>query len=296
MKKGIIVVCGATGNQGGAVSRSLLADGKWHVIAITRDINSEKAKKLEELGAEIRFADLEDEASLINVFKNAYGVFGVTQPWAPDYSKCYQDKELTQGLNIINACKTAGIKHLVMSSVINYDNLPKGIGPYDSKLKIEAYLKSQKMLYTIVRCAQFMDNIGSHFFPVKNGAVKGFVAPDVKVPYIACKNIGSFNTVIFNDPNRFYCSTVNLVGDFISGNEIAGILQKIRHEPFVYRATSKFILRLFAPEFHQMRAMYEKIGRPPYASEVTDVINRSMLMLDEPITIKDHLIAAGYAA
>jgi len=289
-----IVVCGATGNQGGSVVRALLAENKWNVVALTRDPGSDKATLLSELGAEICRADLLDQASLEAAFDGAYGVFGVTQPWTPDYRKCYPEKELVQGMNIIRAAKNAKVKHLVMSSVINYDNQPKGIGPYDGKLKIEAYLKTQGMRFTIVRCAQFMDNIGSHFFPVKDGLVKGFVSADVKVPYVSCKNIGTFNAGIFSDPDWFYCSTVNLVGDFISGNELAQMLSDISGRSFNYKAAPALLLRLFAREFFQMRKMYEKIGRAPYTSEVTDIINRAAILLDNPTTVKDFLRNSGF--
>jgi uncharacterized protein YbjT (DUF2867 family) len=48
----VIVVTGATGRQGGAIARFLLKDG-WHVRALTRKQDSQKARKLAELGAEV---------------------------------------------------------------------------------------------------------------------------------------------------------------------------------------------------------------------------------------------------
>jgi hypothetical protein len=48
----IIFVTGATGNQGGAIARQLLADG-YKVRAMTRDPSGDKAKALAELGAQM---------------------------------------------------------------------------------------------------------------------------------------------------------------------------------------------------------------------------------------------------
>ena len=42
MNNKIIAVTGATGQQGGAVARKLLADG-WKVRALTRDLNKPEA-------------------------------------------------------------------------------------------------------------------------------------------------------------------------------------------------------------------------------------------------------------
>ena len=65
MNKGqdAILITGATGQQGGATARALLAEGH-NVVAMTRDPSSAKAEELAALGAEVIQADLNDEASL----------------------------------------------------------------------------------------------------------------------------------------------------------------------------------------------------------------------------------------
>jgi uncharacterized protein YbjT (DUF2867 family) len=52
-----IVVTGATGLQGGAVTRRLLTNG-WRVRALTRNTKSEKARALSDLGAEVVQGDM----------------------------------------------------------------------------------------------------------------------------------------------------------------------------------------------------------------------------------------------
>ncbi|MEJ2231514.1 MAG: NmrA family NAD(P)-binding protein, partial [Nitrospirales bacterium] len=53
--KQIIAVVGATGAQGGGLVRAILNDpaGIFSVRALTRDVNSDKAKELAALGAEV---------------------------------------------------------------------------------------------------------------------------------------------------------------------------------------------------------------------------------------------------
>src|SRR5919197_1512807 len=74
-----IVVCGATGRQGGAVARRLLADG-WNVRALTRSPEKQPARALAELGAEVVQVDMADPATLDHAFEGADGVFSVQNP------------------------------------------------------------------------------------------------------------------------------------------------------------------------------------------------------------------------
>ena len=69
-----------------------------------------------------------------------------------------------------------------------------------------------------------MDNVGSRFFPVKPGRVRGFVGADAKVPYIACADIGALVLVAFVRPREFVGGEINAAGDFVSGLDIADIL------------------------------------------------------------------------
>src|SRR5688500_2871464 len=71
MNDEIIAVTGATGQQGGAVARKLLADG-WKVRALTRDVGKPAAQELKVLGAEIVPGDMEDRAQLDAAFQGAY--------------------------------------------------------------------------------------------------------------------------------------------------------------------------------------------------------------------------------
>ena len=66
-----------------AASRAILADpdGGFAVRAITRDPESEKARALAALGAEVVAADVDDEASLERAFAGAYGAYCVTFFW-----------------------------------------------------------------------------------------------------------------------------------------------------------------------------------------------------------------------
>jgi uncharacterized protein YbjT (DUF2867 family) len=77
--KKIIAIFGATGAQGGGLARAILNDpnSEFAVRAITRDVNSDKAKELAEMGAEVVTADIDDPASVQKALEGAYGAYFV---------------------------------------------------------------------------------------------------------------------------------------------------------------------------------------------------------------------------
>ena len=77
----LIVILGATGNQGGSVAESFLSEPDWKVRAITRNSASSKAQTLTSKGAEIIQADLDDPSTLASAFDGAHAIFAVSDFW-----------------------------------------------------------------------------------------------------------------------------------------------------------------------------------------------------------------------
>ncbi len=113
--KKIIAVLGATGSQGGGLVRAILNDpnGGFAVRALTRDVNSDKAKELAKLGAEVVAADVDDVESLKKAFQGAYGAFCVTFFW----NHFSPEKEMANATNMAEAAKAAGLKHVIWSTL-----------------------------------------------------------------------------------------------------------------------------------------------------------------------------------
>src|SRR5215475_15091229 len=106
-----ILVTGATGRQGGAVVRHLLAKG-WRPRALTRDPGGRPARALSSRDVEIVSGDLEDPSSLEKAARNVYGVYSVQDFWAVGARR-----EIIQGKNLADAAANAGVHHFVYSSV-----------------------------------------------------------------------------------------------------------------------------------------------------------------------------------
>ena len=81
----LVVVVGATGNQGGSVARRFLREGpdRFRVRGLTRDPSSGPARELTALGAEVVRADLNDAGTLGAAFRGASVIFSATNYWEP---------------------------------------------------------------------------------------------------------------------------------------------------------------------------------------------------------------------
>ncbi len=114
MNKKTIAVIGATGLQGKGVVNALEEKGTFNVRAITRNPDNYVGK-----ANEVLKADLNDVASLKVAFKNAYGVFVVTNFME------HQD-EISQVKNAIEAAKEAGVQHFIWSTLPNVEAISQG--------------------------------------------------------------------------------------------------------------------------------------------------------------------------
>ena len=97
------------------MARAILSDksGEFAARALTRDVNSEKAKALANIGPEVVQADLDNYDSLKKAFVGAYSVYGVTNFWGTLSPPT--EKELAQAASIAKAAKVTKVKHVIWS-------------------------------------------------------------------------------------------------------------------------------------------------------------------------------------
>ena len=114
-QKKIIAVVGATGAQGGGLVRAILADpsGSFVARAITRKPDSDKARALAALGAEVVAGDADDPPSLDRAFAGAHGAFCVTNFW----EHFSAERERAQAAAMARATRRPGIEHVVWSTL-----------------------------------------------------------------------------------------------------------------------------------------------------------------------------------
>src|SRR5215207_439871 len=227
MNNKIIAIAGATGQQGNAVARKLLADG-WQVRALTRDTGKPVAQELKSLGAELVAGDMENRAELEAAFEDAYGVFSVQNFWLPNVGF---NGEIRQGKNVADAAKAAGVQHLVYSSV---GAAHRGMGQkhFESKWIVEQHIQSLDISYTILRPAFFMENYNWSRAQILNGTLTSIgLRPEKELQSIAVEDIGAFTALVFANPEQYTGKTIELSGDELTESQIAQTFTKVIGRP-----------------------------------------------------------------
>ena len=228
----LVLVLGATGQQGGATASALLEEG-FRVRALVRDPSSARARDLAAFGVEVVPGDLRDRASIGAAVHGAYGVFSV-QPSSgqPEYGVT-DDDELRFGKSVADAAKAARVAHLVYTSVSGAAP-GLGLGHFESKWQIEQHVHSLDISATILRPAPFMEILLSPHFGLANGAFVFFSKPDFPVQFIATHDIGKIAAIAFVSPREYAGKTIDLAGDELSGNQVAAKIGAAIAKPITY--------------------------------------------------------------
>jgi uncharacterized protein YbjT (DUF2867 family) len=220
----VVVVTGATGLQGGAVARGLLAGGR-RVRALTRRPQSAAARRLQSQGAELAAADLDDPASLRAAFAGAQGVFSVQDFWEHGY-----EREVRQGLNVIAAAEAVGVGHLVYASVGGVGRTEGlGIRHFDSKAEIEAALRGSALGWTVLRPVTFLEN-----FTMEAALQRLFRTGIVTFPYpgdqpfqlLALDDEADLVRAAFEAPELFRGVTLEIASDVRRLDEVAAVISE----------------------------------------------------------------------
>ena len=103
-----------------------------------------------------------DEAESVKAaVRDAYGVFYVTNYWelfAKDQSSAY-DREVEQGKTVADACKAAGVQHVVFSGLESpLEIIGKPCEQMDSKRAVEKYLDEIDVPNTSMRYPFYFEN------------------------------------------------------------------------------------------------------------------------------------------
>src|SRR5919112_693560 len=210
----LILVCGATGKQGGAVARSLLDRG-FRVRALTRDPQKPEAQALTEQGAEVVQGDMEDRSSMERALEGAYGIFSVQ-----NFGEAGYDGEVQQGKTVADAAKAAGVEHFVYSSV-GSAHRQTGIPHFESKWEVENHVRELDLPYTILRPTFFMQNWEWTREMVLGGTLAQPLDPDKPFQQVAVEDVGAFAAIAFENPARWVGREVDLAGDEQTMPEIA---------------------------------------------------------------------------
>jgi uncharacterized protein YbjT (DUF2867 family) len=181
-------ILGATGNIGSVITKKLLEKGET-VRVVGR--NAARLQQYVHRGAEAFVADIKDPEALTKALTGARAAFLMMPPGmtSPDY-RAEQDVESHA---ISTAAKNSGLQYAVNLSSIAAQ-APAGTGPilgsHDSERKLNAV---ERLNVLHLRPAYFMENHLSAIQMIQMmGIFAGALKPDLKIPMIATRDIGSY--------------------------------------------------------------------------------------------------------
>lgn len=243
----LVLVTAATGRQGGATARALLAKGTSSVRVLVRDPEAPKARALAAAGAELAVGDLDDPASLRAACAGARAVFSMQSPIVSatgvDFSR-----EVAQGRNLVEAALGAGVTTFVHTATSGVGDHRDVDGWAEGRWKAHETYWENKLAtcelvrhagfarWTIILPATFMD----HAMLDPAGFADGLrmvtvIRPDRAMGLIAPDDIGQAAAAAIADP-AFHGVTLQLAGDVLTLPEAVAILARLDGKDYVVQS------------------------------------------------------------
>lgn len=282
--KKTVLVLGATGQQGGAVARELLARD-WAVRALVRDPGKDAARALAAAGADLVQGDLDEPASLKAAVDGAYGVFSVQG------GESGPAAETAQGKAITAAAAEANVEHFVYTSVGGAER-DSGIPHFECKWDIEQHLGGYDLPATVLRPVFFMDNFRAFLGPKREGdslVLRIAVHPDVKLQMISTSDIGRIVADVFDHKADYVGKDLEIAADELTPPEIAAVFQKVSGVPTRFEELPIEALRSFSAETAQMFEWFNESG---YAADIPRVRE----LFGPLATLDEWLVAVNWTA
>ncbi|WP_214104719.1 NmrA/HSCARG family protein [Acrocarpospora catenulata] len=235
-----VLVIGATGQQGGATARALLAAGV-PVRALVRDPAADRAKSVEALGAELVTGDLRDRDSVFRAAQGARAVFSLQMPEMKGGTFDF-DGELTQAVNLIEGALAAGVPQFVHTSVSGAGRHTESPGwgegrwaslapYYAAKAGIQDRVRAAGFVHwSLIKPGFFMENfLPSVAYLIPRGVEGGLATvlkPQTRLSLVAVDDIGRTAAAAIAAPQRFDGVELELASDYLTMTDIAKTLSR----------------------------------------------------------------------
>ncbi|MGF6880223.1 NmrA family NAD(P)-binding protein [Paraburkholderia sp. MM5477-R1] len=231
-----VLVIGATGAQGGAAARHLLAAGR-KVRFLTRNPDSPAARALVDMDAQALRGDLDDRDLLAKAMEGVGSVFSVL---LTDFDR--SDRERRQGFALVNAARNAEVPQFVHTSVAqagNHETFPGWSEKrwnrkyWTDKWEVEEAVRAAGFeSWTVLQPAFMMDNLaepkaGAMFPHLREGLLLSALLPDARLDWIAADDVGALAASALNDPQRWHGETVPLASERLTMSEVANRLNNV---------------------------------------------------------------------
>jgi len=257
--EGTILVTGATGKQGGAVARELLAAGH-KVRAMTRKPQSDAARELGSLGAEVVAGDLDDPGSLRGPLRGVWGVFAVQNTWEAGV-----EREEEQGKRFAHAARDAGVRHYVYTSVASAHR-NTGIPHFDNKWRVEETVRSLDFpSHVIIRPVFFMENFLApdhleNFHQGKAGELRMALREETPLQMIAVADVGKYGRIAFERSQELNRREIDIAGDEKTMRDATANLSEGVGHTIAFQPVDIEQIRSFSEDYAIMLEWFDRQG------------------------------------
>ncbi len=250
-----VLVTGATGKQGGHLVRELLARGH-SIRALTRKPDSPAAAALAQRGVTIVTGNFEDQKSLERAARGVDTVFAMSTPFESG-----AQTETREGINIVRAAATAGVTHLVYSSVAGADRAT-GIPHFDSKFEVEKEIRRSGVPFTIVAPVFFMENFLADWLAagIAKGAIAMALPATRRLQQIALADIAQFTALVIERRASFLGKRIDIASDELTVATAAAAISEVSGRPIEYTALPIDTVRQWNEDLARMFEWFDRVG------------------------------------
>jgi uncharacterized protein YbjT (DUF2867 family) len=254
-----VLVTGATGQQGGALTRFLLRRGH-KVRAFTRRPTS--AAALRDLGARVFAGDFNNAGSLAAAAAGADAMYLMSTPY-----EAGPGAEVRQACTAIDAAAAVGVGHLIYASIASADQ-NTGVGHIESKYRIEQYLRDSGLRHTIIRLTAFFEALIQPWTlpALRSGTFSQPLSADVPMAYVALADIATFAALVIEQPDRFAGRVIEIASDELTGAQFAETFTRHAGREITYVPTSLEEARAIGG--NDMVAMFEFFARGGFKIDI----------------------------
>jgi uncharacterized protein YbjT (DUF2867 family) len=248
----ILAVLGATGQQGSGVVEYVVHDPElsrqWKVHAITRNVDSDKAKALKE-EVKVVQADATDRASLAKALEGVHTLFAMTTPVFGVENPLEAEFEVIK--TIADVAVEQGIQYIIFSTLPSCREISNGkytaVAPFDAKAKGKEYIETLPIKSSFYCPGSFMENFASQpmLAPRQDPNQKDTwlftrnMTPETEMPLIdAIGDGGKWVGAILAEPDKYEGKTICAATRMYSMKEMATALSKSTGKNVVYKQVS----------------------------------------------------------
>ncbi|KAF9343143.1 hypothetical protein BGX26_006201 [Mortierella sp. AD094] len=271
----VLVVFGATGQQGGSIANYVINDPElskqFKVRGVTRDSSKPAAQALKQKGIEVVEGDMDDIESLKKAVQGAHTVFAIT---SSVHDENLKKREIAQGKAMADAAVSQGAQYIIFSTLPHAGRISGNkynkVDHFDGKAEVEEYIRTLPIKSAFFLPGFFMQNFKFIMAPQPNGdgtyTLSNIVAPETELPLIdVVHDAGKFVGAILAEPEKYEGKVLTAATKIYTFEEVVKVISDGTGKTVKYKQIPESVYRGFLPpaaadELVEMFWLYQDFG------------------------------------